>query len=509
MPWHRSSPKRTALGHKADRAARKRDEVRDAVVRREKFSPSQIIDFLLRPTDLSRNVLKSLTGLSRVDVTRDEVVEKLAPTGHITTDKLVAALARHGKLTPEIIMSISGRNRLNSGVERLIEERARLYEEVLDESKQLVERIASRFTHGTSSLTELEAFGLEVIYYEVLDKYDPDRNLMEKLFESYASLYIDSAFKRSYRRELRDNLQCVSLNEPLNTNENNGEEKQDLLTDPSTPLFHIGEMKEDARLIRETIAQISNEKERKVMELYYLEEADIKDIAQQLKLDYQTAKNLKLRGQLELQYLFWRKKLQQEPQYATQIIDRLESPLLFSECSLRLSNLDALVTKLLDNNPRSQFLRAHFKPESQRKLEDCADANSASAIRRAQLRRIAQRMLIAELNNLLESPILADSQLFGAGPEEAHRLVGQNPKGRDFVLFNRVLLEEAYPEGITSQKTIAQTTRQVWRLYAVNNMETDEIKRVLNIDMTDCVTHLQYGAERLPQLFVEVLSAVE
>src|SRR4030095_15568741 len=73
-----------------------------------------------------------------------------------------------------------------------------------------------------------------------------------------------------------------------------------------------------------------------------------------------------------------------------------------------------------------------------------------------------QRLLIDELNRLLEGSGLFDEQRFAQVrlTDETRRLIAQNPTRENLIRLNRLLLEEAYPHEIA--KSLSFRTVEGW-----------------------------------------------
>ena len=121
--------------------------------------------------------------------------------------------------------------------------------------------------------------------------------------------------------------------------------------------------------------------------------------------------------------------------------------LLFDEADLK--DPASLIRKLQDaQDPLSERLRDLFSEEGRQMLGEARDLESPAEGH--------LRTLVEELNRLLEGESLYDEGRFDrvALAENTNRLVGDGLRGRDLVRFNRLLLEQAYPEELAKSFTL-------------------------------------------------------
>jgi len=123
-------------------------------------------------------------------------------------------------------------------------------------------------------------------------------------------------------------------------------------------------------------------------------------------------------------------------------------PSPFSGADLRKpANLAAQLRKPKD--PLSQYLFERFSEDTRRLLGEYDGSSPVSeSLREA---------LIADLNRVVESAPLYDAQRFSKVKltDRTRRLAEQNPQGEDLVRLNRLLLEEAYPQGIAAASSVS------------------------------------------------------
>jgi len=106
-----------------------------------------------------------------------------------------------------------------------------------------------------------------------------------------------------------------------------------------------------------------------------------------------------------------------------------------------------LALKLRDApDPLSRYLRGQFPPDERRLLDEYDGSRSPS--------KALKGALIRGLNRLLEGECLYDEQRFAPVTltEEIRRRIEQNPRGKDLIRLNRLLLEAAYPDEITKYR---------------------------------------------------------
>ncbi|NIO69280.1 MAG: hypothetical protein GTN71_09655, partial [Anaerolineae bacterium] len=131
-----------------------------------------------------------------------------------------------------------------------------------------------------------------------------------------------------------------------------------------------------------------------------------------------------------------------------------------------LNDPTRLALKLRDApDPLSRYLRGQFPPDERRLLDEYDGASSPS--------KALKGALIRELNRLLEGECLYDEQRFAqlTLTEEIRRRIEQNPRGKDLVRLNRLLLEAAYPDEITKyrkERDIVLTRKSYRDAYASN-----------------------------------------
>ena len=136
---------------------------------------------------------------------------------------------------------------------------------------------------------------------------------------------------------------------------------------------------------------------------------------------------------------------------------------------LRVGHLNdptRLALKLRDApDPLSRYLRGQFPPDERRLLDEYDGSRSPS--------KALKGALIRELNRLLEGECLYDEQRFAPVTltEEIRRRIEQNPRGKDLIRLNRLLLEAAYPDEITKyrkERDIVLTRKSYRDAYASN-----------------------------------------
>ncbi len=95
-----------------------------------------------------------------------------------------------------------------------------------------------------------------------------------------------------------------------------------------------------------------------------------------------------------------------------------------------------------DNNKLSKEIQRLFSANTNKLLEKVDDSN---------LEKLGESV-IEDLNNVISDKLIYDEESFRdvTLTEETSRLLKKNPKGKELGYLNRLLLEDAYPFGITS-----------------------------------------------------------
>jgi hypothetical protein len=169
-----------------------------------------------------------------------------------------------------------------------------------------------------------------------------------------------------------------------------------------------------------------------------------------------------------------------------------DRPLLNSPERLLLSTDDvkdaaSLVAKLKDNSAVYRYLRSQVD----RHIQNLLYAHTTSYSPEPQLIEPA----ISELNRLLLSESLYEPQRFASImlSEKTSRLAQQNPQGKQLILLNRLLLEEAFPDAIAKHFALYKVgqTEVYQRINEAIEQWQAEKPRAAIIEITDSNVYVE------------------